>query len=1048
MMKCFTKRRVPPEALASRLLYRQAVPALILSLLLNSPQVANSAEKKGSGKAQSSLNQQQVTGSVTGEDNLSIPGVSVTVKGSKIGTTTNVEGAYRITASPGDTLVFTMIGYNTREVSLGSQIIVNVTLQSAVEQLSEVVVVGYGTKNKSTFTGSAVTLNAEDLNESSLSLANMLQGRAAGVQVSQNNGTPGAALSIRIRGTNSLNANSEPLYVIDGFPVSDQVGFSLNPDDVASLTILKDAASTAIYGARGANGVIMVTTKSGAKRKSSLNIHSYAGFQNVINQFDLMNGYQNALRLNEIARQEGEGGTIPYSQGRLDSLQQGILGTNWQEQVFRTAHVQNHNLSFEGGGPKTNVFSSFDYMSQEGVVIKSNYKRIGGRVNVNHEVNDKLKMSARVFGNYGIQNDLPLAPSSVNGFLKQVLKANPASTFDGGVSARLDAQNPLHSLEAEDRENSAFRTQAYYSLQYEPIKNLILKSDLGADLSRTEALYFSPSTAINSKDTKGQASVTNMDEHDLLFNPTATYSFSKSDNNVTMLLGYNAQKYTYKEVGTAATNFASDELGYNNLGVASQFGAYSGKTRIKRKSWFGRVDYDYKNKYIFTGTYRIDGSSVFGANSKLGYFPSAAVAWNFNEESFFKDLNFLETGKLRLSYGVTGNDRIPTNISQAVFSSDNSTKYTLDGVTTVNGIAVNRIANADLKWEETNALDLGLDLGFFNNRVIIEADYYSKVTSDLLLDRTIASSNGFTTFFGNRGEVTNKGFELFLQTTNINKNGFRWNSTFSYAKNKNKITSIGPKSTDTFVGSFKPEGNANFETPFIIRVGEPVGTIYGYVYDGIIQDNDPVLSTTHPNAEAGDPKFVDVNNDGIVNADDRTILGTGVPKLNLGFTNSFSYKGFELDIVMQGQTGGKLINVQKLDLLNPISQGNGLAQLVTDTWSPTNTTGTVPARGFYGNAHGGWVNSRFVESSDYLRVKNITLAYTIPNRFTRRIGVDGLNVYVNAQNLITWTKYSGLDPEIGNLVNNSQQNQNVARGIDFNAYPVNKMFLFGAKLTF
>jgi TonB-linked SusC/RagA family outer membrane protein len=990
---------------------------------------------------------EQISGTVTDESGATLPGVNVTVKGVKTGTTTNSDGAYKISAERGATLVFSMVGFTTQEIAINGQTVIDVKLLQDNKQLSEVVVIGYGSKNKNTFTGSAVSLNAEDLNKASLSMANMLQGRAAGVQVTQNNGTPGAALSIRVRGTNSLNANSEPLYVIDGFPVSDQVGFSINPDDVASLTILKDASSTAIYGARGANGVIMITTKSGNKHKSNLTVHSYGGFQKIVNRFNLMNGYQNALRINDIATQQGN--TPPYTAGRLDSLNQGILGTDWQNEVFRTGYVQNHNLSFEGGGQKTNVFASFDLMDQDGIVIKSGYKRIGGRVNVNHQVNDKVTMSARVFGNYGTQNDLPLAPSTINGFLKQVLKANPASTFDSGLSAQRDAQNPLHFLAAEDRENSTYRTQAYYSLKYEVIKGLTLQTDLGADLTRAEILYFAPSTVVNASATKGRGSVTNIDERDLIINPTAKYNFKiGGDNTFNLLAGYNAQDYTYKEVGTIATNFSSDELGYDNLGTAEQFRSYSSKTKIKRRSWFGRIDYDYKNKYIFTATYRIDGSSVFGANSKLGYFPSAAVAWNFAEEDLIKGKNIFSTGKLRASYGITGNDRIPTGISLATFSSDNSTKYTFDGVSTISGIAINRLSNADLKWEETKALDLGLDLGFLNNRIILELDYYSKDTKDLLYDRSISPSTGFLTRFGNSAAVSNKGFEFFLQTTNLRGKGFRWNSTISYAINKNKVTSLGNNNADVYVGSFKPDGAANFEAPFIIRKGEPIGAIYGYVYDGIIQENDPVLTTTHPNAEAGDPKFKDLNGDGIVNAEDRTILGTGVPKATIGFTNNIVYKGFELDIVVQAQTGGKLLNAQKVDMLNPISNGNGLAEIATNTWSPANPGGTIPAKGFYGNAHGGWVNSRFVESSDYVRVKNITLGYTIPERLTKRFGISVLHFYVNAQNLLTWTNYSGLDPEIGNLVDSSQQNRNVARAMDFNAYPLSKMYLLGAKITF
>ncbi|MDB5012008.1 MAG: TonB-linked outer membrane protein SusC/RagA family, partial [Daejeonella sp.] len=722
---------------------------------------------------------------------------------------------------------------------------------------------------------------------------------------------------------------------------------------------------------------------------------------------------------------------------------------NWQDQLFRTARVQNHNLSFEGGNQKTNVFSSFDYLDQTGIIVNSAFKRIGGRVNLNHAVNDKISMSARVFGNYGTQNDLPLNPSSVNGFIKQVTKANPASTFDSGVSPVRDAQNPLHFFEAVKRGNSTYRTNAYYSLQYQPIKGLVLKTDLGGDMSRTEILYFAPSTVPSAIGSKGLGTITNIDERDFLINPTANYTLKKGDHNLKTLLGFNAQKSTYKEVGLIGTNFSGDELGYDNLSLAASHDGYSVRASpIKRKSWFGRLDYDYKGKYIFTGTYRIDGSSVFGINHKLGYFPSASFAWNFNEESFIKNSGIFSSGKIRASYGVTGNDRIPGNLSLSNFAGDNSTKYTFDGATTVNGLAISKRANANLKWEETNALDLGIDFGILNNRIIIEADYYEKSTNDLLLARSTAPSTGFTTFFGNSGEASNKGYELFLQTTNIRGKGFSWKSTLSYASNKNKVKSLGSNNSDLYIGNFKPDGAAAFEPPFIVRVGEPIGSIYGYVYDGIIQANDPVLTTTQPNSEAGEPKFVDVNKDGIVNADDRIVLGSGVANVNMGFINSFSYKGFELDVVMQGQTGGKLVNVQKADLLNPISLGNGMAQIATDTWSPTNTSGTIPVHGFYGNPHGGWVNSRFVESSDYLRIKNVTLGYTIPERLTKRFGVSVLHLYMNAQILYTWTKYSGLDPEIGNLVDNSQQNQNVARGIDFNAYPVSKMYLFGAKLTF
>ena len=982
---------------------------------------------------------------IASDDQQTLPGVFVSEKGTSNGTTTDVNGAFKINAAAGATLVFKLIGYVTQEVKLDGKKSYTIKMVTDVKALNEVMVIGYGSKNKSTFAGSAVTLNAEDLNKSSISVANQIQGRVSGVQVSQGNGTPGAGLSVRIRGTNSINADSEPLYVIDGFPTNNGVGLSINPEDVASISILKDASSTAIYGARGANGVVLITTKSGKNKKSTISLDSYRGFSNVVGRIDLAGPYDHAVRLNNLI--VSDGGVAPYSASRLDSLKNGYLGTDWQDQLYRTASVQNYVVGISGGNNNTSVYSSFDYLDQEGVVIESRYKRFGGRVNVDHTVNDKLKMTGRVFGNYGIQNDLPLAPSSINGFVKQVLKANPASTFDG-VSIQRDAQNPLNFLAATDRQNTVFRTNAYFSINYEPIKNLVFKADLGSDINMSKVLYFAPSTVPAGIASKGLGTITNIDEIELIFNPTVNYTFHKNGNNFQALLGYNNQVYTYNESGSIGTNFSSDELGYDNLGIAQTFTAYSGKTRIKRKSWFGRIDYDYKNKYIFTGTYRIDGSSVFGANNKLGYFPSGAVAWKFNEEDFIKDLGVFSSGKARVSYGITGNDRVSSGIALATFAGNNSTKYTFDGVTSVSGIAVTRLSNSELKWEQTGSLDVGIDLGFFKDRVIFQADYYNKQTNDLLLDRSVAPSIGFTTLFGNSGKAENKGIELSLQTTNINTAKFKWNSTFTIAKNKNKVLSLGENNSDIYVGNIKPDGAASFETPFILRVGQPIGSFYGYVYDGIVQENDPVLTTTQPNSQPGDPRYKDTDGNGIVNADDRVILGNSIPKIFFGFTNSFSYKGFTLDIVTQGQLGGHLLNLQKEDLLNPISQSNTLNAVITDVWSPTNTSGTIPAYSFYGTPYGGWANSRFIESSDYFRIKNVTLGYDVPVKRLKSIGITGLNVYVNVQNLLTITNYTGLDPEVGNLPDNSQANQNAGRGIDFNAYPVNRMFLFGARAGF
>lgn len=987
----------------------------------------------------------KITGVVSETNGDLLPGVTITEKGTTNATVTGVSGQFMINVHPNAVLVVKMLGYDSQSIKITNEKPLNIILTANVKQLDDVVVIGYGSKNKSTFAGSAVVLNAADMNKSSISVANMLQGRASGVQVTQNNGTPGAPLTIRIRGTNSINADSEPLYVIDGFPTNDGVGLTINPEDIASVSILKDAASESIFGARGANGVIIITTKSGKNKKGNLTFDSYIGYQKISKEYDLAGPYDNAIRLNSI--DVASGNTPRYAQSRLDSLKGGLLGTDWQKILFKIGRVQDNNLSFTGGTENTSVFASLDYLNQEGVVIDSRYKRLGGRVNVEQKVGDKFSMSAHVFGTYGIQNDLPLAPSTINGFVKQAIKANPASTFDLTENVRGDASNPLYFIAATDRENTNYRTNGYMSLRYEPIKGLVIQSDQGADLNSTKILYFAPSTVPAGVSGHGLGTITNVDETELIINPTITYSYNLHENHFKLLAGFNQQVFYYNEVGITATNFGSDALGYDNLATAQQFSAYSGKSRTKRQSWFTRFDYDYKDRYIFSGTYRIDGSSLFGPNNKLGYFPSGSFAWKFDQEEFVKRLDLFSSGKVRVSYGITGNDRITSGLTAANFAANASTSYTLNGVDQLSGIALPSLPNPNLKWEKTGALDVGLDLGFLRNRLIVTADYYNKQTSDLLLYQPIPPSDGFITQIGNAGKAENKGFELSLETTNLTGK-FKWNSTLTFSYNKNKILSLGGTNTPLYLGNLKPDGSADFEAPFIVKVGQPIDAIYGYQYAGVIQKGDPVLTTTQKNSQPGDPKFVDVNKDGIINTDDRTILGVGIPDKFYGFTNTFIYGHFQLDIVTQAQTGGKLLNLQKEDLEYPLDQGNTLNTIPSQVWTPTNTNGTIPAIGFYGSPYGGWVNSKYVESSNYIRIKNVNLQYNFPSSVLKNIGLQGLSIYVNTQNLLTFTKYTGLDPEVGNLTDNAEQTQNGGRGIDFNAYPVNRMYVLGAKITF
>jgi TonB-linked SusC/RagA family outer membrane protein len=995
-----------------------------------------------------------ISGRVTSvEDNSPLPGVNILEKGTVNGTVTDADGNFTMTVSDNAILVVSSIGFIAEEIPVNATTNFNISLTPDVMMLEQVLVVGYGSQNKSKFTGAAVALNSESLNKSTVSIENLMQGKVSGVQIFQNNATPGSPLSIRIRGTNSINAGSEPLFVIDGMPVADGVGYSLNPSDVESITVLKDAASTAIYGARGANGVIMVTTKRGGDQKGKINVHSYYGVQRVTDQFNLSGPYDHAVRINRLSVENGN--TPPYSASRLDSLNRGLIkGTNWQDEAFQTASIQNHDINFSGGSKNTSVFSSLNYLNQDGVIINTNYKRINARLNLEQKIGNKLKMTATAFGNYGVQNDLPLSPSTINGFLKQVVKANPIATPDSNLGAERDARNPLHFAAARDRKNVTLRTQAYFSFQYEIVKGLSAHLDFGADLNKSKAYDFAPSTIPAGASTNGLATITGADQEDILLNPTLNYDKSFGSHNLKLLAGWNAQRTDYFEEGITASNFSSDDFGYNQIGAASSFNAYTFRANpIKRQSWFGRVNYDYKDKYFFTGTYRVDGSSVFGDNQKLGYFPSAALAWRFSEEEFAKTFSALSNGKLRASYGLSGNDRIPGGATKSTFSSDNTTSYTFSGTTVVSGVAATNFPNANLKWEETASFDVGLELGFFNDRIVLEGDYYIKKTTDLLLLKPTPPSTGFTERLSNEAAVENKGIELSLQTKNIDGANFKWSTSITFAKNKNTITRLSQSGAPIYLGAFKPEANANFEDPYILKVGESIGSFYGYINNGIIQQGDTVLTGSHKNGNPGDPRYVNVDGNNILDEKDRVVLGVGIAPITLGITNNFSYRNFSLDILMQGLFGGKLLNVQRADLLNPISSGNVLEDVNTNTWSASdNPSGTIPAQGYYGTNHGGWVNSAFVESGDFLRVKNVTLSYSLSPSFLKGKTISALSIYINAQNILTFSNYSGLDPEVGNTVDisnplNRQQSRNVARGIDFNAYPVSKLYIIGIRFT-
>ena len=1011
--------------------------------------------------------QQSIRGTVRDEEsNEPLPGVNILAQGTTIGTVTDIDGQYNITVADDVTsLMFSSIGFVTQEVPVNGRSEINVTLSPDVQSLSEVVVVGYGTVKKSDITGSVASIEGEDIKEIPItSLDQGLQGRAAGVQVTQSSGQPGSVATIRIRGGNSLQGGNEPLYVIDGFPIYNGSGIpnatgndnqnntntgprvnalaSLNPSDIESMEILKDASATAIYGSRGANGVVLITTKGGKSGQDQISFETYYGVQNVRRTLDVMNAQQFATLANEAYRNDGLDPL--FTEAEVASFGE---GTDWQDEIFRTAPIQNYQLSFSGGDDKTTYAISGGYFSQDGTIINSYFRRLSGRVNLTRKINDRFTAGTHLTLNRSNSNTLLTGTDGGGGtgvVLGAIMMSPTVGIYEDAEQTRYTQvndgillPNPVATAREIDNLSTITRFLGDIYGEYEIIEGLTAKVSFGADLLANKGNYYEPSIIYQGSGNGGRGVVSSFQSTNWLNENTLTYNKTfGEDHSLNLLGGITFQGNRTEFVSASAQGFVTDALRQNSLQSAAVYNQPVTRTpEWGLVSYLGRINYGLRDRYLFTLTGRIDGSSRFGEGNKYGFFPSGAVAWRVIEEDFMQDATVIDDLKLRASYGITGNQEIGQYNSLATMASNN---YAFGG-TLVTGFRPNRIPNPTLQWEKTAQFDIGLDVGFVDNRFRLTADYYHKKTTDLLYSADVPWTSGFSSALQNIGSVQNQGVELGIGA-DLLTGALTWTADFNIAFNRNKVLELG--AVDFFLAGGS-SGHLKVSQVSRVEVGLPIGTFYGYRTDGIFQSEDEVANSAQPDAQPGDRRYVDLNGDGAITAEeDRTLIGSAQPEFFGGLTNRLRWRGFELMVFAQWSYGNDILNYNRFELELPTGGQNVSAELV-NRWTPQNPSNEYPRAT---RQRAILFSDRQLEDGSFLRIKNLTFGYTFPSITGQQTGIGkhlgGLKVYISTQNLWTLTNYTGFDPEVSRY---GATNLNL--GEDYGVYPTAKTVMLGLNVT-
>ncbi|MEQ8680258.1 MAG: TonB-dependent receptor [Cyclobacteriaceae bacterium] len=1028
--------------------------------------------------------QSSISGQVTGADGFPIPGVSISVKGTTNGTITNAEGQYTLNVNDSDILVFTFIGFQSVEQPVNARQVIDVTLEEDLKELDEIVVIGYGTQRKEDITGSISRVDGEEMYlPSTSSFDQMLQGRVSGVQISQTSGAPGGNVNILIRGVSSITGGNQPLYVVDGYPISaggstdfssyggnmyssdgitnntqDRINplASINPADIESIEVLKDASATAIYGSRGANGVVIITTKRGSTGKAKVSVDISYGVQNVANKLDMMNSAQYAEYVadgRDNARVYVGGSASDPNEVRsgahfvrpeFRNPESITTNTDWQDVIYQAAPVSNYQVSASGGTQSIDYFVSTGFYQQEGIVKTSNYDRFNLRTNLDIHVTDRVKIGTSLSGSYGYGN-FPNTEGhyGTGGVISQALAASPTIPVynaDGSYyNEQADVtdglgwlQNPLALLDgfSDKRKNADIYTNNF--LEISLLDGLTFRTSAGVQYS-TSAIRIWRSSEIprfTTLDYPSNAGATKSETLNWLNENTLNYKHIFADkHNLDVLVGFTAQKENFDRLSAGASDFPTDNVTYLSAGIVNAGTHINSEWAIL--SLLSRINYAYDGKYLFTGTVRRDGSSRFGGNNKWGTFPSFSLGYIISEESFMDGVSFISSLKLRGSYGHSGNNQIGNYSHIGLLRTAN---YVVNN-SQAPGLVPSSLPNNDLTWEKSKQTNLGIDLSLFNQRISITTELYKNLKTDLLLGVELPASSGFFSSTQNIGDIENKGYELTLQTVNVQANKFEWNTSFTFSRNINRVLKIATEG-----------GRITNSAYQITQVGSPIASFYMQNAIGVYRSDADVTGTPviHPNVQGGDLIFEDVDGDGTINSNDRKIVGDPWPDYTWGLNNNFTYGNLSLSVALNGSHGAETYFQAGTMILNMAGVQNQLV-LSDRRWRSESDPGDGfqprAIRSNYANAFG--TSSRFLFDASYVRIKNINLAYKLPAAIVSRMSLSNVSVYMNVANLHTFTDYPGYDPESTTSGNNV-----VNSGIDYLTYPLARTYTFGLNVTF
>ncbi|WP_246202417.1 SusC/RagA family TonB-linked outer membrane protein [Spirosoma agri] len=998
-----------------------------------------------------------ITGKVIdSETQTALPGVNIIIKGTGTGTTTDTEGNYKISVpNASATLVFSFVGYNSQEVKVNNRSTVNITLAPDAKALGEVVVIGYGTVKKSDLTGAVATIKGEELMDKPVpNVSQALQGKIAGVEVSVNSNAPGAAAKVRVRGLGSINSNIDPLYVVDGVIGVD--GNSINPNDIASLEVLKDASSTAIYGARGANGVILITTKrgrSGAARvtySGDVNVSDLYRHVRTLNSDEFIQVYNQAFANGSKFDPNGATWTplAPLDHAHFpllfDTNNKPLYNTNWEKEVYKPAFSQNQNLNVQGGNDKTVYSLSLGYLNQNGLMINSGFKRYSVRLTLDNNVNKWLKIGGTISGITSQQkvvsdgNGGLNVPRSVSEEVPIVPVKYPDGTWAGNndIAGLEGAPNPVNTATNRYTLNNTLQALGNVYLLFHITKDLDFRTDLGYNVNYQKNNFFSSQNLPHiSADQGGVAGITNnstrywQSENYLTWNKTIN-----ERQHLTALLGASWQQYNQETAYVETQNFIDDIFQWHNLGSGSvKSSSTSSDYKWAMNSYYARLSYNLNEKYLFTATGRYDGSSKFGANNKFAFFPSAGAAWRVSEEGFLKGNKTITNLKVRASYGLSGNQEIGQYRSIAQIQPTN----TILGGTQQSALLPSYLGNPNLKWERSQQFDAGVELGI-GEALNLTVDYYNRVTKDLLLQAPIPWSAGEqnANVYQNIGSVRNSGVEVSLNSTNIRKNKFTWTSSIVFTSNRNRILKLNNGNADIFPGpNFLGQTN-------ILRVGEPIGSLWGMTRLGTYGTNEADEAAKH-NLKPGDRKYI-YNADG---SNYYSIIGRTTPKWTGVLSNTFKYKNWDLTADIRFVQGINTAATFKHSTEDRQTLANSLAT-VLDAWTPDHQNTMISQVRNYKFAQDSHFDTWWVEDGSFIRGQNFVLGYNFDNAALQRMKINRLRVYASVQNLFIITKYSGYDPEVDTFNAGYGSNSAFSQNLDFFSYPRPRVWNLGVNLTF